>query len=134
MPFVLKYILSDVGIATLAFFKLPFPWNTFFYPFTFSLYVSFVLRCESLGERETERQRDRERERECVCVCVCVGLSVLFSIHSATLCLCIGTFKPFTFKVIIGRFVFIAILFFITMFLSIFFYDSVCVLLVYFVF
>ena len=37
------------------------------------------------------------RQRVCVCVCVCV--------HSASLCLLVGTFNPFTFKVIIDIYV-----------------------------
>ena len=39
-----KSILSDMSIATPAFFWSPFAWNVFFQPFTFSLYVSLVLR------------------------------------------------------------------------------------------
>ena len=35
-----------------------------------------------------------------------------FLIHSAALCLLLGAFKPFTSKVIIDRYIFIAILFF----------------------
>ena len=42
--FVLKSILSDMSIATPAFFWSLFPWKIFFQPFTFSLYVSPVLR------------------------------------------------------------------------------------------
>ena len=42
--FVLKSILSDISIATPAFFWSLFAWNIFLQPFTFSLYVSLVLR------------------------------------------------------------------------------------------
>ena len=35
LGFVLKSILSDMSIATLAFFWFSFAWNTFFYPLTF---------------------------------------------------------------------------------------------------
>ena len=42
--FVLKSILSDMSIATPAFFWSQFAWNIFFHPFTFSLYVCLVLR------------------------------------------------------------------------------------------
>ena len=41
---VLKSILSDMRIATPAFFWSLFAWKIFFQPFTFSLYVSPVLR------------------------------------------------------------------------------------------
>ena len=46
--FVLKSILSDISIATIAFSSLfPFAWNIFFYPFIFSVYVSSGLKWES---------------------------------------------------------------------------------------
>ena len=38
--FILRSILSDMRIATSAFFCLLFAWNIFFHPLTFSLYVS----------------------------------------------------------------------------------------------
>ena len=44
MVFILKSILSDMSIATPAFFWSLFTWNIFFQPFTFSLYMSLVLR------------------------------------------------------------------------------------------
>ena len=44
MAFVLKSILSDISIATLAFFSYPFAWEICFQPFTFSLCRSFVPR------------------------------------------------------------------------------------------
>ena len=42
--FILKSILSDMSIATPAFFWFPFAWNTFFHPLTFTLYVSLDLK------------------------------------------------------------------------------------------
>ena len=42
--FVLKSILSDRSIVTLAFFWCPFAWNTFFHLLTFSLCVSLDLK------------------------------------------------------------------------------------------
>ena len=47
--FVLKSSLSDMSIATLAFFWSLFAWNIFVQPFTFSLYV-FLVRGGSLGD------------------------------------------------------------------------------------
>ena len=88
MAFVLKSILSDISIATPAFFFCPFTWNIFFYPLTFSLCRSFFLRWVSC------------RQHMC---------GSCFLIHSATLCLLIGAFNPFTFKVI-DKYLFIAIL------------------------
>ena len=42
--FKTKAVLSDMSIATRAFFWSLFAWNIFFQPFIFSLYVSLVLR------------------------------------------------------------------------------------------
>ena len=42
--FILRSILSDMRIATPAFFCFLFAWNIFFHPFTFSLYVSLDLK------------------------------------------------------------------------------------------
>ena len=89
MAFVLKSILPDISIATLAFFSCPFAWNICFQPFTFSLCRSFVLRRVSC------------RQHMC---------GACFLIYSATLCLFIGAFHPFTLKVIIDKYLFIAIL------------------------
>jgi len=92
-----KVILSDMRIATPAFFCFPFAWNIFFHPLTFSLYVSLGLKCISC-----------------------------FYIHSASLCLLVGAFNPFTFKVIIDIYVPIAI--FLTawgLILKIFFYSYI---------
>ena len=78
-----------MSIATPAFLSFPFTWNIFFYPLTFSLYVSFALRWVSCRQH-------------------IVGSC--FSIQSATLCLLIGVFSPLTLKIIIDKYVFIAIL------------------------
>ena len=42
--FILRSILSDMRIATPAFFCFPFSWNIFFHPLTFSLHVSWDLK------------------------------------------------------------------------------------------
>ena len=70
------------------FFFCSFAWNISFQPFTFSLCRSSVLRWVSC------------RQHMC---------GSCFLIHSATLCLFIGTFNPFTFKVSIDRYLFIVI-------------------------
>ena len=76
----MKSILSDMSIATPAFFWSLFAWNIFFQPFTFSLYVSLVLRWVSCKQHI---------EGSCFCI------------HSASLCLLVGAFNPFTFKVLL---------------------------------
>ena len=80
MALLWKSILSDMRIATPAFFSCPFAWKICFQPFTFSLCKSIVLRWVSC--------------RQHIC-------GSCFLIHSGTLCLLIGVFNPFTFKVII---------------------------------
>ena len=75
-------------IATTAFFCFPFAWNIFFQPLTFSLYVSLGLKWVSCRQHI---------------------YASCFYIHSAHLCLLVGTFIPFTFKVIIDIYVHIAI-------------------------
>ena len=42
--FILRSILSDMRIATPAFFCFPFAWNIFSHPYTFSLYVFLGLK------------------------------------------------------------------------------------------
>ena len=74
--------------ATPAFFYLSFAWNIFFHPLTFSLYVSSGLKWVSCRQHI---------------------YGYCFCIHSASLCLLVGTFNPFTFKVIIDIYVSIAI-------------------------
>ena len=71
-----------------AFFCFPFAWNIFFHPITFSLYVSW-----------SQKQVSCRQHMYGSC----------FSIHSASLCLLVGAFNPFTFKVIIDMYVPIAI-------------------------
>ena len=77
-----------MSIATLAFFWSIFAWNIFFQPFSFSLYVSVVLRWVSC------RQHIK---------------GSCFRIHPASLCLLVGTFNPSTFKVIINQYDSVAI-------------------------
>ena len=95
-------ILSDMSIATPAFSSCPFAWNICLQSFTFSLCRSFILRWVFCRHHMC---------RSC------------FLIHSTILCLLIGAFDPFIFKVIIDRYLFIAI-FFVTVFqyLSLFFF------------
>ena len=82
--FILKSILSDKSIVTPAFFRFPFARNIFFHPLTFSLCVSPGLKWVSC----------RQQIYGCC-----------FYIHSASLCLLVGAFNPFTFKVIIDMYV-----------------------------
>ena len=67
---------------------LPIAWNIFFHPLTFSLYVSLGLKWVSCRQ---------QIYGSCFCI------------HSASLCLFVGAFNPFTFKVIIDIYVPIAI-------------------------
>ena len=78
------YFSLMLSIATPAFFSCPFAWNVFSQLFTFSLCSLLFCRQHMCGS--------------------------CFLIHSATLCLLIGAFNPFTLKVIINRYLFIAIL------------------------
>src|SRR5574337_1021893 len=86
--FIIRPILSDMRIATLAFFCFPLKWNIFFHLLTFSLYVSLGLKWVSCRQHI---------------------YGSCFCIHSASLCLLGGAFNPFTFKVIIAIYVPIAI-------------------------
>src|SRR3712207_3908165 len=78
--FALKSTLSDISVATPAFFCSLLAWSIVLHPFTLSLCLSLGLRCVSWRQH-------------------IVG-SCSF-IHPATLCLLIGEFNPFTFRVII---------------------------------
>ena len=69
--FTLRSILSDMRIATPAFFCFPFAWNIFFHPLTFSLYVFLGLKWVSCKQRI---------------------YGSCFCIHSASLCLLVGVF------------------------------------------
>jgi len=96
-------------IATPAFFCFPFAWNIFFHPLTFSLYVSWGLK------RVSCRQH---MYGSCFCI------------HSASLCLLVGAFNIFTLKVIIDKYVPIAIFlivwgWFCRFFLSLVFSDYI---------
>ena len=77
---ILRSILSELRVATPAFFCFPFAWNIFFHPLTFSLYVSLDLKWVSCRQHI---------------------YGSCFCIHSTSLCLLVGEFNPFTFKVII---------------------------------
>ena len=82
--FILKFILSEIRIATPAFFWFPFSQNIFFHPFTFSLYVSLGLKWVTCKQH---------MYGSCFCI------------HSVSLYLLVGVFNPFTFKVIIDTYV-----------------------------
>ena len=85
---ILRSILSDMRTFTPAFLCFPFAWNIFFHPLTFSLYVSSGLKWVSCRQHI---------------------YGSCFFIHSASLCLLVGAFNPFTFKVIFDIYVPIAI-------------------------
>ena len=74
--------------ATPAFFCSPFAFNIFFHTLSFNLYVSWGLKWVSCRQHIYG---------SCLCI------------HSASLCLLVGVFNPFTFKVIIDIYVPIAI-------------------------
>ena len=82
-----EVFLSDTSIFCPNLFSCPFSWNIFFHPFHFSLCGSFVQKWVSC--------------RQHIC-------NSCFLIHSANLCLLTGTFN-ITFKVMIDRYLFIAI-------------------------
>ena len=83
------FFWSDMRIATIAFFCFLFAWNIFFHPLSFSLYVSLGLKWVSCRQH---------KYGSCFCI------------HSASLCLFVGAFNLFTFKVIIDMCVLIAVL------------------------
>ena len=89
MTFVLKSISSDMSIATPDVLSCPLAWNIFSQPLTFNLYVSFALKWVSYRQ-QTE------------------GFCIF--IQSATLGPIKDHFIPLTFKVIIDRYLFLAIL------------------------
>ena len=90
-PFISKSILSDMSIATPAFFWSPFVWNIFFQPFTFSLYVSLVSRWVSCRQY--------------------IYRGLVFVSIQTVFCLLVGAFNPFTFKVTIDKYDPVAIYF-----------------------
>ena len=71
-----------------SFLLFPFTWTISFDPLTFSLFVSYDLKWISCRQHI---------------------YGSCFCIHSASLCLLVGAFNPFTFKVIIDIYVPIAI-------------------------
>ena len=81
--FILKSILSEIRIATPAFFWFPFAWSIFSHPFTFSLYVSRGLKWVSCRQHM---------------------YGSYFCIHSVSLYFLVGAFNPLTFKVIIDTY------------------------------
>ena len=81
-----KVYLSDMSIATPAFFWFPFEWNIFFRPLIFSLCVSLGLKWVSCRQHI---------------------YGSCFCIHSASLCLLVRAVNPFTFKVIFDMYVLI---------------------------
>ena len=78
-------------------------------------------KCRIL-EMHLQLKETSNLKQSCVCVCVCVCMCVkhiffiqhiygsCFCIHSASLCLLVGEFSPFAFKVIIDMYVLIALL------------------------
>ena len=77
-----------MSIATPVFFRFPFAWNIFFHPLTFRLYVSLGLKWVSCRQHI---------------------YGSCFYIYLVSLCLLVGAFNPFTFKVIIDMHVLITI-------------------------
>ena len=100
--------MSDMRIATPAFFCFPFAWNIVFNPLTFSLYVSLGLKWVSSG---------RHIYGSCFCI------------HLASLCLLVGAFNPFTFKVIIIK-IYMCIYIHIYMYISKDIYVPIAVFLI----
>lgn len=82
--FYLSSILSDISATIPVLLWLPIASNIFFHHFTFSLYVSLNLKWVSCRQGIVESYFS-------------------FFIHSTTLCLLMGEFNLFTFKVIIDR-------------------------------
>ena len=78
--------MSDIRIATPAFFEFPFSWIIFFHPLTFSQYVFWCLKWVSCRQHI---------------------FGFCFYIHSANLCLLAGTFNPFKFKIFIDIYIFL---------------------------
>ena len=82
--FILKSILCEVRISTLAFYLFPFTWNIFFHPFAFCLCVSLGLNWVS---------------------CRPHTYGSWFCIHSVSLYILVGAFNMLTFKVIIDAYI-----------------------------
>ena len=84
MTVILKSILSEIRIATPAFFWFPVSWNIFFHSLTFNLYVSLGLKWVSCRQHI---------------------YGSCFCIHSVSLYLFVGALNPFTFNVIIDTYI-----------------------------
>lgn len=82
--FYLSSVLSDISTTILVLLWLPIASNIFFHHFTFSLYVSLNLKWVSCRQGIAESYFS-------------------FFIHSTILCLLMGEFNLFTFKVMIDR-------------------------------
>ena len=93
--FFFFFFFSEIRIATSAFLWFPFAWNIFFRLFTFGLYMSLGLKWVSCRQHM-------------------YGSS--FCIQSASLCLFVGVYNPFTFKVIIDIYIYIFLLTFLSLF------------------
>ena len=85
---ILKSILSSMSIATPAFLWFPFAHNILFHHLTFSLYMYLGLKWVSCKQHI---------------------YGFCFCIHSDSLCLLVGEFNPFIFSVILGKYIFVAI-------------------------
>ena len=88
VTFLILVYFPGMKNATLAFLFcwFPFAWNRWFHALTFSLYVSLYLKWVSFREHI---------DRSCFCI------------DSAHLCLSVGAFSLFTFKIIICIYLFI---------------------------
>ena len=75
--FILRSILSDMSIATPAFFWFQFARNIFSHPLTFNLYMSLEVKWVYWRQH------------------ICASC---FCIHLASLCLLVVAFSPFTFN------------------------------------
>ena len=96
-----------MSIATPAYLWFSFACSNFFHPLTFSLYVSLGMNLVSFKQYIYG---------SCICV------------HSAGLCLLLGTFNPFTFNVIMDMYVLISIfLIVLECYFGYFFFLSSCV-------
>ena len=94
--FKVYFIWYKYWYPQLFFFAFPFSWNIFFHPFTFHLCVSLFLDGSLIDS-------------------ICTGL-VFISIQLLYVFLA-GAFTPFTCKVVIDKYIFIVIEFFIMRFL-----------------
>ena len=96
----LKCILSDMSIATLAFFGFSFVWDTFSH--VLSVYVSKDLKWVSCRQQIYE---------PCICI------------HAASLCFLVEIFILFAYKVIINVWSFAVLLIVLNLFCGWFFFP-----------